>query len=263
MENILKIAEEPKRAEVPFDPLEAPLSPFVESTDRLGRQLVSLLDSESFEANQYRVLRQRLEEACGNGARGLIAVTSPGAGEGKTTTAINLAGILARSERARVLLVDADLRLPDVAAQLGVSDTELAGLSDAILDPQLPLESVVRRLPSFNLSFLPAGAHPSSPAEVLRSPRFGKLLEQARHQYDHVVLDTPPVLPVPDCRVIARWIDRFVLVVSAHRTPRKFLEESLNAIGPEKLAGLVFNNADPPRPGPYGYYAGYGSPSTS
>lgn len=263
MENILKIVEEAERAQTsPFE-AEQRIAPAMESTDRMGRQLVSLLASESFEANQYRVLRQRLEETSGNGAHGVIAVTSPGAGEGKTTTAINLAGILARSERARVLLVDADLRLPDVAAQLGIPDAKLPGLADAILDPRVSLESVVRRFPTFNLSILTAGAHPSSPAEVLRSPRLGKLLEQARQSYDHVVVDTPPMLPVPDCRVIARWIDRFVLVVSAHRTPRRFLEETLNAMEPEKLAGIVFNNADPPHRGPYGYYAGYGAPVTS
>jgi Mrp family chromosome partitioning ATPase len=75
-----------------------------------------------------------------------------------------------------------------------------------------------------------------------------------------VIVDAPPVLPVPDARVIARWADSLLLVVAAHRTPRRYLEETLNALDPAKVAGLVFNSVDPPPLGPYAYYRGYGVP---
>ena len=224
-------------------------------------QLVSLLTRETFEANMYRVLMHRIEDTRGNAGRGVIAVTSPGAGEGKTTTAINLAGTLSQSKGSRVLLVDADLRLPDVATRLGLRAAGQPGLADAILDARLRLEEVVCHRPPFNLSVLTAGRLPAAPYETLRSPRLGDLLDQARRTYDYVIVDTPPVLPVPDCRVISHWVDSLLLVVAAHRTPRRYLEEALNALEPDKVAGLVFNSVDPPRPGPYGYYRGYSAPS--
>ncbi len=257
MESILNVFEQQERKEPAREPALAPVR---EIACDPGEQLVSLLTCESFEANKYRVLRHRLEETRANGGRGVIVVTSPGAGEGKTTTAINLAGTLAQSKGARVLLVDADLRLPDVAAQLGLRDTGQPGLADAILDARLPIEAVVYRRPPFSLSLLTAGRRLPAPYEALRSPHLGDLLEQARRAYDYIIVDTPPVLPVPDCRVIARWADSLLLVVAAHRTPRRFLEEALNALDPDKVAGLVFNYVDPPRPGPYAYYRGYGAP---
>jgi len=257
MESIVNVFEQQQRREPAREPALAPVR---EITCDPGQQLVSLLNCESFEANRYRILRHRIEETRANGGRGVIAVTSPGAGEGKTTTAINLAGTLAQSKGARVLLVDADLRLPDVAAQLGIHDTGQPGLADALLDECLPIEAVVCRRSPFSLSLLTAGRHVEAPYEALRSPRLGDLLEQARRTYDYVIVDTPPVLPVPDCRVIARWADSLLLVVAAHRTPRRFLEEALNALDPDKVAGLVFNYVDPPRPGPYAYYRGYGAP---
>jgi capsular exopolysaccharide synthesis family protein len=257
MESILNIFEQQERREPAREPALAPVRTI---TGDPGDQLVSLLTSESFEANKYRVLRHRIEETRAGGGRGVIAVTSSGAGEGKTTTAINLAGTLAQAKGARVLLVDADLRLPDVAAQLGIRDTGQPGLADAILDARLPIEAVVCRRPPYSLSLLTAGRHLDAPYEALRSPRLGDLLGQARRAYDYIIVDTPPVLPVPDCRVIARWADSLLLVVAAHRTPRRFLEEALNALDPDKIAGLVFNYVDPPRPGPYAYYRGYGAP---
>jgi len=257
MESILIVSGQKERQESAREPVLAPVRTI---TCDPGEQLVSLLASESFEANRYRVLMHRIEETRANGGRGVIAVTSPGAGEGKTTTAINLAGTLAQSKEARVLLVDADLRLPDVAAQLGLRVTGQPGLADAILDARLPLEAVVCHRPPFRLSLVTAGRHLAAPYEALRSPRLGDLFEQARRAYDYIIVDMPPILPVPDCRVIARWVDSLVLVVAAHRTPRRFLEEALNALDPDKVAGLVFNDVDPPRPGPYAYYRGYGAP---
>jgi len=257
MESILNLSGRKARGEAAMAPSSTAARAIALAP---GEQLVSLLACESFEANKYRVLRHRIEESRPNGGRGVIAVTSPGAGEGKTTTAINLAGTMAQSKELRVLLVDADLRLPDVGAQFGLRNALQPGLADALLDPGLALEAVVCRRAPFSLALLTAGRHLSAPYEALRSPRLGELLEQARRAYDYVIVDMPPVLPVPDCRVIAHWADSLLLVVAAHRTPRRFLEEALNALDPDKVAGLVFNNVDPPRPGPYAYYRGYGAP---
>jgi len=75
-----------------------------------------------------------------------------------------------------------------------------------------------------------------------------------RHQYDYVVIDTPPVLPVADCRVLGRWVDGFLLVVAAHQTTRKMLAEAIRLLDAAKVMGVVFNGDDRPRRSYYGYY---------
>jgi len=103
-----------------------------------------------------------------------------------------------------------------------------------------------------------AGQVPASPYEVLKSPRLGALLEEARAQYDFIVMDTPPLALVQDCRVVARWVDGVVVVVAAHQTPRSLLETALDVVDPSKLVGIVFNGFDNLGGGRHGrHYAGY------
>src|SRR5207244_16176 len=134
------------------------------------------------------------------------------------------------------------------------SDTR--GLADAIADDRLTLPEVVRHLPRFNLSVLPAGRSPASPYEALHSSRLDELLEEARSHYAYVVVDTPPVVPVPDCRLIARLVDAFLVLVGAHRTRRELLQEALAALDSTKILGLVFNGDDRPRGGDERHRAG-------
>ena len=86
------------------------------------------------------------------------------------------------------------------------------------------------------------GRLPAAPYEVLKSPHLGELLDQARRQYDFVVLDTPPIVLTQDCRVITKWVDGFPLGVAADKTPSKLLEEGLNRMEPSKIVGFVFND---------------------
>lgn len=220
--------------------------------------LVSLSAPASFEAEQYRTLRARLESRQEGKALQVVAVTSATIGDGKTTTAINLAGALAQSSEARVLLLDADLRRPSVETQLGWGGP---GLADVILDANRDLPGTIRHDPSMNLSVLTAGRRPEAPYEALKSARLGTLFEEMRRSYDYVVVDTPPLLPVPDCRLIARWVDGFLMVVAAHRTPRKVFEEGMSLLDPARVIGLVFNGASRPHSSYYGKYHAYGHPS--
>ena len=214
----------------------------------VDERLVSLLAPSSFGAEQYRVLRHLIEQTHGAADFKVVAVTSPAAADGKTTTAINLAGSLAQTPDARVLLVDADVRRGAVGNQIGLGGAG-AGLVDAILDARLDLAEVVCHLSPFNLAVLTAGRSPSAPYEVLKSPRLGELLAEARRQYDYVVVDTPPLVPVPDSRVIANWVDGFLMVVAAHKTPRRLVEGALDIMDPAKTLGLVFNGDDRPLSG--------------
>jgi capsular exopolysaccharide synthesis family protein len=239
-----------------FKPTE-PVTPAQSSTGSghgVDDHLVSLVAPAAFEAEQYRALRYTVEQFHRIDELRIVAVSSPGVGDGKTTTAINLAGTLAQAHDARVLLVDADLRRPAVANLLALDGSDAPGLVNAILDPSLTLARVARPLPPFNLSVIPAGQVPPSPYEVLKSPRLGELLEEARREYDYVVVDAPPLCPVQDCRVIAHWVDGFLLVVAAHHTSRRLVQEAFNVVERSKILGLVFNGADHSPSRLYGYY---------
>ncbi len=229
---------------------------------RMDRHLVSLVDPDSYEAEQYRKLRSLLEEKRVAGRGLVVGVCSPAAGDGKSLTAINLAATLAQAPDARVLLVDADLRRESASlkASLRLGRQEGPGLSDLILDSGLTLQDVARPLTGSNLSVLLTGLRTSGPYELLRSKRFSALVAEAARLYDYVILDAPPVVPVSDCRVISRCVDGFLMVVAAHRTPRGMLEEALDLMGPDRLLGLVFNGSDLMPRRYYGYY-GYGKPT--
>jgi len=229
--------------------------PTVARIAALDERLVSLLAPHSYEAEQYRSLRHLVEQAHRTSALSVLAVSSATVGDGKTTTAINLAGALAQAADARVLLMDVDLRRPAIAERLGLPQGH-HGLVDAILSQDLKLADVARPCGPLNLAIVTAGIFSDTPYELLRSPRLGDLLDEARRDYDYVVLDTPPLVPIPDARVISKWVDSFLLVVCANKTPRALLEESLNLMDPQKVIGLVFNNDGRPRTTDDHYYAG-------
>jgi tyrosine-protein kinase len=223
-------------------------------------RLIGLTAADSAEFEQYLVLRQAVERAREASGFSVVGVTSATVGDGKTTTAINLAAALARTAEARVLIIDADMRVPAVGARLGVTDDGRVGLAELLADAALPAADVVRRRPACNLSVLTAGRlDGANPYELLHSARFGALVAHARAAYDYIVIDTPPVVPVPDCRLIEASVDGFLVVVAAHRTPRRLLAEALTILGPEKAMGLVFNRADRPFRGYYGAPYGYGA----
>lgn len=241
---------EPERAREPAE----------EPPEGVEEHLVSLLTPTAFEAEQYRGLRHTVEQLHKTARLSIVAVSSPVAGDGKTMTAINLAGALAQAPEARVLLVEADLRRPSVAHRLGLGDSDGCGLVDAILGPGFALDNVVRRRSPFNLSVLPAGRRLTAPYELLKSARLGELLEEARRRFDYIVVDTPPLVPIPDCRVIGKWVDGFLVIVAAHKTPRRLVEEALKVVEPAKIVGLVFNKDDRLLSGYYGYYYTYRQP---
>ena len=223
----------------------------------LAEQLVSFVAPGSFAADQYRSLRHIVEQMRKESDVRVLAVTSPTPGDGKTVTTLNLAGALAQAAGARVLLIDADLRRPSVAGYLPCGPGRSCGLVDAIVDADVTLRHVVRRFDRLNLSVLPAGIAETSTYELLTSPRLEALLTEARAHYDYVLIDTPPLVLVPDSRLIGRWVDGFLIVVAAHKTPRRLLAEGLNLLDPAKVLGMVFNFDNRPLSGYHGYY-GYG-----
>ena len=218
-------------------------------------ELVSLIAPSSMEADQYRMLRHAVERLHQDEGHRVFGITSAAAGDGKSVTTLNLAGSLAQSRGSRVLIICADLHRETVPQYLGLKMLRAPGLADAIVNDDYTLSQVVHRLEGFNISVVPAGDVQLRPYELLSSRRLQTLLEEARRHYDYVLIDTPPVAPLADCRLLGRWVDGFIVVVAANKTPRRLLAEALRVLEPSKLLGVVFNGDDQPLSPYYGYYA--------
>lgn len=202
--------------------------------------LVSVLEPTSLAAEQYRAARLAIETFRHERGTRTVAITSPGRGDGRTITAINLAGALAQAPDARVVLVEADLRHPAVARALGMPPGR--GLSSCLLDSSMAPEAVITRPANVAFAVVTAGAASSMPYELLKSPRLAALLAALRERFDYVVLDTPPALPYPDVGILRDIVDGFVVVVRANRTPREMLRDCTNVIGRQRGLGLIFND---------------------
>jgi capsular exopolysaccharide synthesis family protein len=227
-------------------PLPVPPPPWPEGAcpDSVKPHLITLVTPTAFEAEPYRMLGRLVVEMHQDTGLHVLALSSPSVGDGKTSTAINLAGVLAQEPEARVLLVEADLRRPAILTYLGIRDVSGEGLVGMVLEPAHVLEKVVHSCLPFNLDILPVRHSVPSPYAVLKLPRFRALLQEARQHYDYVVVDAPPLLPFADCRLIEPLMDGFLVVVAAHKTSPKRLAQALCVMDPAKLVGLVFNKDD-------------------
>lgn len=202
--------------------------------------LVSLLAPTSFAAEQYRAVRLAIETLRHERGTRVVAVSSPGRGDGRTMTTLNLAGALAQASDARVALLEADLRHPAVAGYLGLPGAR--GLSSYLLDPAMPVDEVLQRPASIAFAVLPAGTASSMPYELLKAPRLAALIDELRQRYDYVLVDTPSALPFPDVGILRDLVDGFVVVVRANRTPREQLSDTMTMLGRPRTLGLVFND---------------------
>jgi protein-tyrosine kinase len=206
--------------------------------------LVGLLDPMSFEAEQYRTVCYSLEQLHKGKGLTTIAISSPTVSDGKTTTAINIAATLSQDPATKILLIDLDLRRPSVSRLLGLSHSQGPGVTDFVLRSGFSLRDVILECPSFHLDLLLSGSSTQAPHETLKEPKFEQLLQEARYCYDYVIVDTPPIVPFPDCRFLEPWIDGILLIVTAHKTPRELVSKAIDSINPTKMIGILFNNDD-------------------
>jgi succinoglycan biosynthesis transport protein ExoP len=186
-----------------------------------------------------------------------ILVTSPAPGDGKSTSISNMAIAIAQAGR-RVLIVDADCRRPTQHRIFKITDSG-PGLS-TILAGQANLDAAIRKTSVERLDVLPCGPLPHNPAELLDSQALLDLLKEVSSRYDQVLIDSPPVVPVTDARILSASCDATVLVLRADRSTRRLAEharDGLLSVG-ANLLGLVLNDV-PRGKGAYGYYYyGYG-----
>ena len=223
----------------------------------IDKRLVTLTAPGSMEAEQYQALRLKLEHLHRERNIHIIGVTSPGARDGKTVTAINLAAALSDGSHGRVLLIEADLRRPAVGRYLALGDEAKPGLAELVENPTRKVDEAIGRHDGFAFDTMTGGAPATPVHQIFRLPRMQTLLAELRQRYDFVIVDTPPVGPVSDCALLARWMDGLILIVTAHRTPRRQLENALNLLEGSPVLGIVFNRDDKARAGYRRDYRGY------
>jgi capsular exopolysaccharide synthesis family protein len=217
--------------------------------------VVCAIRPKSVEAEAYRGVRTALYFSTHGRGHQVIQVTSPNPGDGKSTLASNLAVSVAQSGK-RVLLVDCDFRRPRQHKIFRLAESG-PGFT-AVIVGESTLGAAVRRTVVENLTILPCGTRPANPAELLTSPQFAAIVEQARAEYDFVILDTPPMLAVSDPSVVAPRADGVLLVFRMTNRVRPQAErarEQLAQLGANVL-GVVVNGAGRSTDG-YGYGYGY------
>ncbi|HWP34654.1 MAG TPA: CpsD/CapB family tyrosine-protein kinase, partial [Thermodesulfobacteriota bacterium] len=218
-------------------------------------RLVAFSRPRSLAAEQYRAIRTQLATFSRTTPIRTMAITSALAGEGKTTTAANLALTLAQEVGRRVCLVDADLRSPQVHTLFGLAPRD--GLAD-VLRRRAELDAALLPTPINDLWLLTAGHLPPNPAELLGSTAMREVLGRLRDTFDLVVVDTPPVVPLPDPAILAGLVDGVALVVLAGRTPRRLVDRALDRLHGATFLGFVLNATDEFRYYAY-YYYNYGT----
>jgi len=213
-------------------------------------KLITGSEVERAPVEQYRRLAARLHLAQAEQGTRVVMITSAIASEGKTLTATNLALTLSESYKRRVLLIDADLRRPGVHELFKVPN--LTGLNDGIradTERKVPLLQV-----SEYLSVLTAGRPDPDPMSVLASDRMRHVLADAAKAFDWVIVDTPPVAVLSDAHLLATLVDTVVLVVKAGSTQFDAMKQAVEAVGRDRILGVVLNCADDAQQAAYSYY---------
>ncbi len=219
---------------------DSPLMPFEPSFENVGEQ--------------YRIIRTKLVQHPLSPR--VIAISSVDPGEGKTTTAINMAAALALKSETKVILVDCDLRRGQIGPLMGFPNSP--GLTDVLAGTNSLEEAVVQVQELPNLSVLAAGTSLANPAEVLDSAQWRHLIDRLRRLSDYVILDTPPIGLIADTDLIHQVTDGVILVVRPDYTTRsRCLSVLKNNVSSRGLLGVVMNGVAKRDMGRSGEYYGY------
>lgn len=238
-----ELGEAPAIGSIPFDKSAG------------DRPLLTEIDPYSPRAEAFRVLRTNLQFIDPDASKKVFVISSALPGEGKSTTACNLALALAEGGQ-RVALVEGDLRRPKVSQYLGA--VESVGLTTLLLG-RVMLEDALQDSAHANLSILSAGKVPPNPAELLQSRGMARVIQQLRDQFDIVLIDAPPLLPVTDAALIASMVDGAIVVVRHGKTTADQVRgavDRLEGVGAKPVASVF--NMTPRKAGRYGYGYGYG-----
>ena len=211
--------------------------------------------AETQHAEAYRVLRTNLLFSRKDDKLNSIVVVSAGAGEGKSTTTLNLATVFAQAGE-RVLIVDSDLRRPTLHKLLRVSNN--LGLTNYLLK-QNTLEEVIQRTSVPTLDLMASGKLPSSSMNILGSAQMKEMISDLKQRYDYVIFDSPPIMGVSDAAILASEVDLVVQVIQYRRYPQPMnvrAKQLIEKVG-GNLVGIVLNNINMSQDESYYYYSGY------
>ena len=186
---------------------------------------------------QYRIVRTRLLQHIKRPQ--VILVSSSGSGDGKSITAINLAGVLSLRSESRVLLVDGDFRKPNVHVQLGIP--EEPGLAEVLEGRCGPLEAIVATEEFPNLFLMAAGKPIDNPAELLQSSRWLSTAASLKKQFRYIIVDSPPIAAVADYDLLQSVCDGVIVVVRPDHTSRTACKRALESVPQDKLLGVLLN----------------------
>jgi capsular exopolysaccharide synthesis family protein len=221
-------------------------------------KIVSGPGMDAATAEQYRRLAVALHHVQGERGVKKVMVTSAMAGEGKTLTALNLALTLSESYLRRVVFIDADLRCSRVHELLNVVNVE--GLNEVLREGSRMRPRLVEISP--RLSVLLAGRPTSDPMGALTSTRMADILDEAAATFDWVVVDSPPVVLLPDANVLAKMVDTAVVVVHAGKTAYDMVERAVQTIDRKRVLGVVLNDVQDGEALQYYYSPKYAARST-
>jgi capsular exopolysaccharide synthesis family protein len=207
---------------------------------------------------QFKTLKVRIQELSVSGPMPkVIVVSSPHAQEGKSLVSTNLALCFAKDPGKRVILLDCDLRNPNIHKNFGT--TLEPGLCGYLTEDNMQPYCYMRRLD--RLYMITAGGMPENPVEILSLDKTRQLIEHLKRDFDLIIIDTPPLIPVSDAQIIAKLADGMLLVVRSGKTSYSHLEQSLKAIQSVRLLGLILNDVEPRKfhtNYDYRYYHHYG-----
>ena len=230
--------------------------PFLPKRDRMHGSVLGEPYPETFASESIRAIRTSLLLANPGRLPSCVLITSPGANEGKTTLAANLATAMAQLKERKVLFIDADLRSTKPRTVLPVQKTLLspAGLTN-FLQGEIDACDIIHHSDTHNLFVIPRGGDSSNPLELLHSEQMIKLLRWCRDGGFHVIIDSPPILPVTDSMVLANLVDGVLLVVSAGETKMEPCRQSLRRLADSggKVLGVVIQKVRKAHLPQYGY----------
>jgi capsular exopolysaccharide synthesis family protein len=202
---------------------------------------------------QFKALRSKLEHKSDLLGWKVIGVTSSIAGEGKTLTCAKIALGLARTKRKSVLLIDADNRKADLSKGFGIPIQP--GLTDHLLG-QAAFRDVVRKSSVPGLCTVSSGTSVPEPSDLLAGDGFRNFVLEAKRNFDLVLLDTPPILPVSDTMSMREQLEGFIFLYRIGYTPLFMFKQATEEIGEEKILGVVLNGVEPKSDRYYGKYYG-------
>jgi capsular exopolysaccharide synthesis family protein len=203
-------------------------------------KVVTGRDMDPGSVEQYRRVAATLHHSQVERGTKKVMVASAVDGEGKTLTALNLALTLSESYHRRVVLIDADLRCPRIHEMLDIAN--VSGLNEALKNPRQSKATLLAVSP--RLSVLPAGRPNPDPMGPLTSRRMRQILDKAAAHFEWVIVDTPPVVVLPDTNLLAAMVDVAVLVIQAGRTSYDLIDRAILALGRDRVLGVVLNGVE-------------------